>query len=583
MASLGLSIITNDAEAVIEVLAKYSHYFDKYFITIADKDKKQYYDLKKARVKTFDGIDITDKLHLSYFKWQDHFGKAREFNRKQITTDYFMWIDSDDIIENPELIPKVFNDVVSQNLDAVYMKYNYVKNDIGEGIGDHWRERIVKTDHFKWAQTRVHETLIAPSANTSRCSDITILHKKTKKDEEKSMERNIKLLLKDFSETKDPRTAMYLGDNLMYLKMFDEALRYLKFLVVNGGWDEDKYRAWLRIAEIHYQKEEYQEALLATDRAAELKPEFPDAYFLKASIYNSTQEPHKVYEWVKVAMSKPVPETLSVIDPTLYEYRGLFMGALAALELGKIDEAFKLFQIVRERSPDYKLAKDMQPLFEEAYYDNKAMNHLNWLAYYLKDNGGDGAKLLSSLPAKLLADPRLNAVRCEFFKPKKWAKGSVVYYCGRAAEAWGADTLDKGMGGSEEAVVYLSRELAKLGHEVDVFNDREEEYIDFVDTGSIVGNSVEYKPWTLLNPNDEFDTFIAWRAPEMIRDVKARVKLVDLHDTVEPERVYLTAKEVPDVKFFVKSQYHRDLYPELADDRFVIIGNGIAKEQFSEN
>lgn len=575
MASLGLSIITNDADAAHDIINKYGQYFDKWFVTFTDKNKSAYYAFKKNHVM--------DKLEVSFFKWQDHFGKAREFNRQQITTDYFMWIDSDDIINNPELIPKVFNDAVSQNIDAVYVKYDYVKNDIGEGIGDHWRERIVKTDHFKWAQTRVHETLIAPTAQTARCHDIAILHNKTKEQEQKSMERNIKLLLQDFEETKDPRIAMYLGDNLMYLKMFDDALKYLFYLVDKGGWDEDKYRAWLRIAEIYYQKQDFRKSLDACNEAELLNPAFPDVYFLKATVFNALQEPQKVYEWVKVAMGKPVPETLSVVDPTLYEYRGIFMGALAALELGRIDEAFKLFQVVRERSPDYDLAKKMQPLFEEAYYDNKAMNYLKWLAYYLKENGGSGEKLLSSLPQKLLADPRLNVVRTQFFKPKKWERGSVVYYCGPAAEPWGPDTLEKGMGGSEEAVVYLSRELAKLGHEVDVFNDRDDEYIDFVDTDSIAGNSVEYKPWSLLNPNDEFDTFIAWRAPENIRGVKARVKIVDLHDTVEPERVYNIAKEEPKAKFFVKSNYHRSLYPELDDDRFVIIGNGIVKEQFNED
>jgi hypothetical protein len=84
----------------------------------------------------------------------------------------------------------------------------------------------------------------------------------------------------------------------------------------------------------------------------------------------------------------------------------------------------------------------------------------------------------------------------------------------------------------------------------------------------------------MLNPHDTFDTFIAWRAPEFIKGVKARKKFVDLHDTVEPERVYAVAKEVD--KFFVKSKYHRSLYPDLPDEKFVIVGNGIVKEHFDD-
>jgi hypothetical protein len=33
-------------------------------------------------------------------------------------------------------------------------------------------------------------------------------------------------------------------------------------------------------------------------------------------------------------------------------------------------------------------------------------------------------------------------------------------------------------------------------------------------------------------------------------------------------------------KFFVKSKYHRSLYPNVSDDKFVIVGNGIVRGQF---
>jgi len=128
--------------------------------------------------------------------------------------------------------------------------------------------------------------------------------------------------------------------------------------------------------------------------------------------------------------------------------------------------------------------------------------------------------------------------------------------------------MEKGMGGSEEAIVYLARELAKLGWQVTVFNDRDEEY---------ESDGVTYKPWTLLNPFDKFDVYWAWRVPENVKDIKARRRIVDLHDTMPADRVYAVDG---DVKFFVKSKYHRSLYPKLPDDRFIIVGNAIVKEQF---
>ena len=574
MEKLSLAIIYKDeVDAVIDLCNQLEPYVSQFVITNAAKTKSSYYELQKK----FDN----PKLKLSYFKWCDHFGKAREFNREQIETDYFIWLDTDDVVQGLDKLEELVVNMMAAGLDAVYLRYDYQKNDLNESTGDHWRERIVRTKHFKWAQTRCHETLIAPAAATARDERVVVLHSKTLDQQKDSLLRNIKLLLQDFDETKDPRVAMYLGDNLMTLEMYQEAVKYLLYLVENGGWDEDKYRAWLKIGEIYYKNQDYERSLNACFEAEKLLPEFPDAYYLKATVYNALNQPKKVFEWVKVAMLKPVPETLSVIDPTLYEYRGLFMGALAALELGKVEDAYKLLKIVRERSPEYELARKMEPLFEEAYYDGKAIDTTKWLVYYLKENKGNPEKILAALPNKLFADPRLNAIRATILPTKTWGKGSIAFFCGASGEPWGADTLEKGMGGSEEAVVYLSRELAKLGHEMTVFNDREEEYLDIFKSNNAA--TVTYKPWTLLNPNDTFDIFIAWRAPENIRGVNARVKLVDLHDTIQPERVYSVAELEPECKFMVKSQYHRSLYPELPDNRFVVIGNGIIKEQFNDN
>lgn len=576
--TLGLAMITNNAESVKRVIGQYGKYFDKFYITVADKTKGQFYELQKLN---------DDRLELSYYKWNDHFGKARQYNAKQIKTDYYFWIDSDDEIVGVEELPDLVNMMEASKLDAIYLLYDYMHNEIGESVSPHWRERMIRTDSsLKWSDSRCHETLLAPNANTMRYDGVVIKHVKPEADHKKSHERNCKLLLKDFQETQDPRTAMYLGDNLMYLKEFDLALQYFSFLIQKGGWDEDKYRAWLKISEINFLVGDTERAIDAANAAEHLLPEFPDAYFQKASVYNELNMPRKVYEWVKVGMSKPIPNTLSPYDPTLYEYRGLFMGALAALELGKVDEAFELFQIVRKRSPNYPLAKEMESIFVEAKEDTEAIKRLKWLLYYAKDRGSDIGRLLNALPQKLVADPRLNVERAKLLPKKKWPEKSIVFYCGPGTEPWGPEYLDKGCGGSEEAIIYLSRELAKLGWQVTVFNDREEEYIDYPGGGGLVEGKkydylVYYKPWTMLNPYDEFDVFVAWRHPQNAINVKARVLCVDMHDTpvghvaVQPEHV----KEID--KFFLKSNYQWELSnTPIPEDKAVIVGNGVVASQF---
>ena len=584
--SLALSMITNDAQAVYNLLCTYERYFDKLYITVADKNKKQ---LDKLQELSKDE-EWYDKLVLTYFKWEDHFGKAREFNRLQIQEDYFFWMDSDDEISNPKAIPGLVKQMENTDTDVVYMLYRYMQNDLGEEIQPHWRERIVRTQsNFKWAQNRCHETLVADAGSSFNTDLVEIIHNTSPEAQQQSMLRNVRLLEMDFEETGDPRTAMFLGDNHMYLKNYDQAKEYLVYLLKNGGWEEDKYRAWIKLAEIAYQQNQTSDALHYCNAAEDLLPEFPDSYFMKASLYNDLQKPRQTYEWVKVGMSKPLPKTKSVTDPTLYEYRGIFMGCLAALELGKVEEAWQLFKVVRQRSPGYKLAKDFEPIITEAMEDTEAIKKIKWLAYYVNDRNGDFPKLLQGLPSQIVADPRLNVERGKFLPKKKWPEKSIVFYCGRGTEPWGADTLAQGMGGSEEAVVYLSRELAKRGWQVTVYCDREEEYQDLSITmekksGNIVnGYHVTYKPWTLLNPFDEFDVFIAWRNPQGTRGIKARVKGVDLHDmpvghqTVTPNDIENTDK------FFLKSQYQlKESLTPIPADKAVVVGNGIVSAQFDE-
>lgn len=571
--TISLSMITNKADNCIKVLDKYEQYFDELVITVADKDKKQFNKIQSTV--------LSKKLKLSYFKWNDNFAEAREYNRSQITTDFALWIDDDDEISDPELIKGVVSMMSEQALDMVQLKYEYARNEQNESVADHWRERFWRVDHdVKWVGA-VHETLITPNAHVVKLDNLKIIHHKSPNDNLKALERNKKILEADYEKNKDPRTAHYLALTYMGEQDYPKAIKFFLDHIQASGWPEESYRSWCKIAESEYMLGNYRQAISATDGAVNLLPEYPDAYYIKAMTYSEMQEFGKCVEWVKVALSKPEPETLSIVDPTLYKYRGLFMAALAYLQLGKVKEAYGLYTEVMKRAPNYPIADGLKDIFEEAYYDQEAIDRVRWLLHYVKDTGGKPVKLFESLTPRLLADPRLNAERVKFFPKKKWPKNSIAYFCGQAAESWGPDTLDKGMGGSEEAVVNLSRELVKLGHEVTVFNDREEEYTDPVigDDGKFNFGNVEYQPWTLLNPYDDFDIFIAWRAPENANGVKARKIFCDLHDVVEPQRVYACAKNID--KYFVKSKYHRDLYPELPDDKFVIIGNGINKEHFN--
>lgn len=558
--TVGLSMIVKDeVEQVAKLLSELDPYIDEAYITITNK----------KREKDFYKID-NPKVHWSTFTWVDDFSKARNYNLKQIKADYFIWLDADDSVINPERIKPLASYMEQAGLDGLYLPYDYMQNEAGESIAWHERERIIKTDHpWEW-KGAIHESLISRGVPVLEKGDgLIIKHNKSIDEVPESAQRNHKILLKEYEKGNDPRTTHYLGLSYFMLRDYDKAIELLLEHIKTSGWDEEIYRSWCKIAEAHIMTGNLAKANAATNAAIDLLPDYPEAYFIKVDIAYQQKDAKKGYEWLKVGLSKEQPPTMSIIDPNK-RIRAMMVGVYCLMELGKPKEAFQLLKLIQEESPLNPDAKKVADAVEYSYLEAKAIELVEWLSMFNDEYKGDVTKLLQSLPPELFSDPRLNAIRAKFIKPKRWRHKSIVFFC-PGDVVWGADTLEQGMGGSEEAIVYLSRELAKLGWEVTIYNEREEEYKD---------GDVTYLPWNTLNTQDQFDVFVAWRAPEHANGIKARKVIVDMHDAIEDRRVKAASEYVD--KFFVKSNYHRSLFKSTKDSKFEVIGNGIVEGQFNK-
>ncbi|CAN0558487.1 unnamed protein product, partial [Ectocarpus sp. 12 AP-2014] len=95
----------------------------------------------------------------------------------------------------------------------------------------------------------------------------------------------------------------------------------------------------------------------------------------------------------------------------------------------------------------------------------------------------------------------------------------VAFYCFEYGNAWfpnwGPSSLGQGLGGSEEVVIHLSRELAKLGFWVEVYADpigndigRDRGFEGAEDGGA---GGVVWYPHKAYDVSRPPDVFVAWR------------------------------------------------------------------------
>lgn len=552
-------IVKDEFEQVLQLIERAEPYFDKIYLTVTDGSRlDDFKKLQKAKVK------------VDYFKWVKDFSKARNHNFSLVKEDYVFWCDADDVLDFSK-IPLLLQEMVEDDLDAMYLQYNYAQNEQGECIAMHWRERLLKTSHpFKWAGA-LHETLLSDGYPRQVKNDQVVIHHTRKNEDNQAQhQRNLEILENAVNQKpRDPRYVMYLGYMYADEGRHQEAIKLLLELVRTSGSKEDIYYTWIRMGRVYSQLGEFSKAVNACFEASKVLPKYPDAYFEMAQHEYDSENWDACIEWLKVGFTKPIPETLHIVDPTQYTHRPRMLGAKAYIEKGMFKDAQGLIAQAIQYGATSAPVFTLKEIVDEEVEKQAVIEALKELTIGKRMPDDFKKKLYEALPGDYKYDPRVYPLRKVAVEPKKWPKKSIVFMCGQTSEDWGPDFYEKGMGGSEEAILNLSRELDKLGYQVTVYNTRSEEYHD--------GN-VTYLPWYTFDTRDEFDTLVLWRLPSLAKGMKARNIFVDLHDVTNPDWLYNVKDKVD--KFFVKSKYHRDLFPDLADDKFAIVGNGIQPDHF---
>lgn len=566
----------DEAPLLDKCLKSVSKHVDGIFLNVNHKagEKPSQAVLDVARAYT-DNIIVTE--------WQDDFAAARNANVEQVPADYdwIIWLDTDDTVDHPEKIRAVVEK--SQQFDCIYVDYLYDRDEDGNPLTVHMVGRIFKNNgSHKW-RGRIHETLIETRGVTQGATkDFTIVHNADNARKDRSLERNIKLLEKQLegeAQDPDPRTFYYLAGTYMDIGNTEAAKELFADYLTLSGWDQERAAAYTKLGRIFFEEGNRSEAKKNFMLAIGEDPTDPEPRVEMGSLELDMKQYAKAAHWLEgVTKMKTEMSTLER-NPMSYTFRTYLLLAEAYLNMGgtHLEKAAKYAKKARSYKKNNKDVVEYTQMIEDIFKEKQELE--GYIREYkkLKDAGDKAAakKLLDTIPEHLADNVVVAALRREN-QSFKWPKKSIAIMTGDTAlDAWGPWSLAEGIGGSEEAVIRLSRQLSKLGWKV----------VCFAKPGHNTGldeHGVMWRNYWDCNLDDEFDVFVAWRAPFIFdKKIKARKSYLWLHDVMEPGE--FTPERIDNfTKCIVLSDYHRSLFPMIPDEKILLSANGIDPEEFEK-
>lgn len=567
--ALAMIVKGDDTEAVLldRCLSNIVKHVDGIFITRTNLPGEKPNAAVAAVAKKF-------KAHLSDFEWCFDFSAARNFNFQQVPQEYtyIMWTDADDMWRGLEKLKPTLAD--HPHMDGFAFWYLYDWDEWRKPTVVHKKTMIVKNDKSTTWKGILHEDIHSDRMfETMLIEGIERLHLTNGDRAQQNAKRNVEIAEKMAKALpNDPRSDFNLANSYIGVARYDDAKRaFISFLEETES-DEERYIARMRLADIEKHLGNRDECIRQYQLAIGLYPNIPDAYHNLGQAFYDFQNWDKAEDYILQGLVKrPQPDKMIVFNPRDYDYNPMMLLAKVYYQKNRPDLMLPMLEGCLKIYPhDEHLKKLVVDGRGEKKSMEKALLKIRKLQTIT-----DKAKLkkaLDALPVDIASHPLISALRNTNFIKKESSGRELVIYCGNTVHQWNPELFKTvGVGGSEEAVIHLAEQYAKLGWDVVVYNNCGHK--------RVVTNDVTYRPYWEWNYRDRVDVTILWRTCKPLDgDINCERILIDLHD-VFPESEFSEKRMAKIHKIMVKTQFHRSLLPNIPDDKICVIPNGMDLSQ----
>lgn len=472
-------IVKNEAENLPRLFASIDGCFDDIHITDTGS--------------TDNTVEVAKKLgaKVHHFKWCDDFAAARNASFEPVKTDYVMWLDGDDILENKEGFKNFKNDAMGL-ADYWIATYHYSYDQKDKPICSFARERVFRVDRgFKWKYF-IHEGVIPLTQFGPPKIDYSpvwsVKHMRTELDLQKDKSRNLSIFKKHLNNL-DSRMQYYYGKELFEnqqqadsVHWFGEALKDDKLEM------HDRLLCMQYLCYAYIQCNQFVKAVEIATNGTLLAPHRAEYYTIIGDCF------------VKMGRLADAIPAYSAAKSCIYK-KDVPMGYVGALF--HHEDAYTVY-------PRNQLARIYANLgnFDESE----------------KESGQSFDKYSNEESKQIRDEVRRLRVVSSSYKDAKPCDDIVITCLPQAPYLWDADIAKtKGMGGSETACIEMAYWLKKIsGRPVKVFNVRDSykncDGVEYISCQNVNDYMSKNKPFL----------HIAWRHSFKITDALTYIWCHDL-------------------------------------------------------